>query len=337
MDEEMQDSPLDLSVPRSDAAALLRDAGGLVLNNSFSWPDMAEALSWSDQLLRVKSVMTIAQLEQDWKDEEEDDQQPWRFDDQFEVLKPSEEEVNVVVSESELAMDESRSLEEGDEFHIFGGEDLSINKSGSQKQDQTAESDISTNQSAYICQMLSLEETPQESPSANLVPEVAAEQLGAECQAVLAPPPSAEEALLLGSTDGREELVVTHVTLLPSSENLACGNSLLEVPSKEVESLVDGLATKELVVIECQTPCEEANHDQLLEERDEEKDSNECQGGRNTLAEQAGHGLCQSEILGIDLFKRKVSSDSVFISEVSRELAEKGTLETVLVQCWKVP
>ena len=337
MDEEMQDSPLDLSVPRSDAAALLRDAGGLVLNNSFSWPDMAEALSWSDQLLRVKSVMTIAQLEQDWKDEEEDDQQPWRFDDQFEVLKPLEEEFNVVVSESELAMDESRSLEEGDKFHIFGGEDLSINKSGSQKQDQTAESDISTNQSAYICQMLSLEEALQESPSANLVPEVSAEQPGAVCQAVLAPLPSAEEALLLGSTDGREELVVTHVTLLPPSENLAYGNPLLEIPSKEVESLVDSLATKELVVIECQTPCEEANHDQLLEERDEEKDLNECQGGCNTLAEQAGHGLCQSEILGIDLFKRKVSSDSVSISEVSRELAEKGTLETVLVQCWKVP
>ena len=50
MDEEVLDSPLDLSVPRSDAAALLMDAGGLVLNNSLSWLGMAEALGWSDQL-----------------------------------------------------------------------------------------------------------------------------------------------------------------------------------------------------------------------------------------------------------------------------------------------
>ena len=66
MDEEVLDSPLDLSIPRSNAA-LLRDAEGPVLNNPFSWSGTAEALSWSDQLLRVKSVMTIAQLEQDWK------------------------------------------------------------------------------------------------------------------------------------------------------------------------------------------------------------------------------------------------------------------------------
>ena len=70
MDEEVLDSPLDLSIPRSDAA-LLSNVGGLQANNSFSWSGMAEALSWSDQLLRVKSVMTIAQLNQDWKDEEE--------------------------------------------------------------------------------------------------------------------------------------------------------------------------------------------------------------------------------------------------------------------------
>lgn len=126
MDEEVLDSPLDLSIPRSDAA-LLSNAGGLQSNNSFSWSGMAEALSWSDQLLRVKSVMTIAQLNQDWKDEEEvqeeDDQQPWRFDGQFEAFKPLEEEVEDVVGEEGVTIAESRSLEVGQEFHIFGGEE----------------------------------------------------------------------------------------------------------------------------------------------------------------------------------------------------------------------
>ena len=126
MDEEVLDSPLDLSIPRSDAA-LLSNVGGLQSNNSFSWSGMAEALSWSDQLLRVKSVMTIAQLNQDWKDEEEvqeeDDQQPWRFDGQFEAFKPLEEEVEDVVGEEGVTIAESRSLEVGQEFHIFGGEE----------------------------------------------------------------------------------------------------------------------------------------------------------------------------------------------------------------------
>ena len=126
MDEEVLDSPLDLSIPRSDAA-LLSNVGGLQPNNSFSWSGMAEALSWSDQLLRVKSVMTIAQLNQDWKDEEEvqeeDDQQPWRFDGQFEAFKPLEEEVEDVVGEEGVTIAESRSLEVGQEFHIFGGEE----------------------------------------------------------------------------------------------------------------------------------------------------------------------------------------------------------------------
>ena len=126
MDEEVLDSPLDLSIPRSDVA-LLSNVGGLQSNNSFSWSGMAEALSWSDQLLRVKSVMTIAQLNQDWKDEEEvqeeDDQQPWRFDGQFEAFKPLEEEVEDVVGEEGVTIAESRSLEVGQEFHIFGGEE----------------------------------------------------------------------------------------------------------------------------------------------------------------------------------------------------------------------
>jgi len=128
MDEEVLDRPLDLSIPRSDVA-LLSNAGGLQANNSFSWSGMAEALSWSDQLLRVKSVMTIAQLNQDWKDEEEvqeeDDQQPWRFDGQFEAFKPLEEEVEDVVGEEGVTIAESRSLEVGQEFHIFGGEEES--------------------------------------------------------------------------------------------------------------------------------------------------------------------------------------------------------------------
>ena len=430
MDEEVLDSPLDLSIPRSDAA-LLSNAGGLQSNNSFSWSGMAEALSWSDQLLRVKSVMTIAQLNQDWKDEEEvqeeDDQQPWRFDGQFEAFKPLEEEVEDVVGEEGVTIAESRSLEVGQEFHIFGGEeerspvatkqfqeraedigkpglraippsdavggeesspvcleecsveleavfpasqvsdqsvgpadcsvgyvgdatvqdntlshiadaegelpahheDLSIHNTGGQQQEQTNDSNgsakltICTNQPTNICQMLSFEETSQERPSANIC-----QPLGAECQAVLAP-----LAQLVESLDSREELEVTQVTLLSSPGNMVDGQSLPNIPLKEeFESLVDGLALKDLVVIECQTPCEQVGHDQLLQG---EEDSSDLQGGGNTLAEQVGHGLSRSELLGIDLFKRKVSSDSVSISEVSGELAEKRTLETVLVQCWK--
>ena len=436
MDEEVLDSPLDLSIPRSDAA-LLSNVGGLQANNSFSWSGMAEALSWSDQLLRVKSVMTIAQLNQDWKDEEEvqeeDDQQPWRFDGQFEAFKPLEEEVEDVVGEEGVTIAESRSLEVGQEFHIFGGEeesspiatkhfreraedigkpglraippsddvageesqpvrqeecsveleavfpapqvsdqsvgpadlsakeasrsdcsvgdatvqdntlshiadaegelpahheDLSIHNTGGQQQEQTNDSNgsakltICTNQPTNICQMLSFEETSQERPSANIC-----QPLGAECQAVLAP-----LAQLVESLDSREELEVTQVTLLSSPGNMVDGQSLPNIPLKEeFESLVDGLALKDLVVIECQPPC---GHDQLLQG---EEDSSDFQGGGNTLAEQVGHGRSRSELLGIDLFKRKVSSDSVSISEVSGESTGKRTLETVLVQCWKCP
>ena len=363
MDEEVLDSPLDLSIPRSDAA-LLSNAGGLQSNNSFSWSGMAEALSWSDQLLRVKSVMTIAQLNQDWKDEEEvqeeDDQQPWRFDGQFEAFKPLEEEVEDVVGEEGVTIAESRSLEVGQEFHIFGGEeersliatkhigkpglraippsdavggeesppvcleecsvelegvfpapqvsdqsvgpadlsakeasrsdcsvgdatvqdntlshiadaegelpahheDLSIHNTGGQQQEQTNDSNgsakltIFTNQPTNICQMLSFEETSQERPSANLC-----QPLGAECQAVLAP-----LAQLVESLDSREELEVTQVTLLSSPGNMVDGQSLPNIPLKEeFESLVDGLALKDLVVIECQTPSEQVGHDQLLQ------------------------------------------------------------------------
>ena len=440
MDEEVLDIPLDLSIPRSDA-------GGLQLNNSFSWSGMAEVLSWSDQLLRVKSVMTIAQLNQDWKDEEEvqeeDDQQPWRFDGQFEIL---EEEVKDINSEGRMAIDESRSLEAEQEFHIFGGEEENsdaaskhfrehnenISRPGSRgrppsdaitgeesppvcleecslepegvffasqvlhqsvvppdrgakeasrsyysegnaagkgntlsqisnaelpaHEDRSIRNTSSHQQektSGDIFQMLSLEETTQESPAANICQptEVSAQPPGAECQAVFVP-----LAGLLESLDSREELEVTHVTLLPSPGNMVDEKSLLNIPSNEVESLMDGLALKDLVVIECQTPCEQAGYVQLLLG---EEDSNDVQGGChtlaeqvgpdlcrsellgfdlfNTLAEQVGHDLCQSELLGIDLFERKVSSDSVSISEVSGELAGKRTLETVLVQCWKGP
>merc|ERR550517_1795932 len=331
---------------------------------------MTEALSWSDQLLRVKSVMTISQLEQDWKDEEEvkeeEDQQPWRFHGQIEVSEPLEDNV---ASETEMSVDESRSLEVGQEFHIFGGEevrseiatvqfgDLAKNSGKSRVRETPSSAAVVGEESQPVnaeCCPVELEGCLIEQEGLFHASEVLDESAGpvdakedshskkaptgaeisAENQDALVPLACEAPVVVLGDKGGKEELEVTCVTLLPSSGDMD-GDCLPGISSQDVDSLVDGLALKDLVVIECQNPCEQADHDEILQE---EEDSNECQEGHNTLAEQAGHGLLQSEPLEIDLFQRKVSSDSVFISEACGEAGRKRTFEVpVLVQCWKVP
>ena len=70
MDQEVLDSPLDLSVRRNDIASIVGGETLLVSNTgSSSWSGMTEALQWSDQLLRAQSLITLAQLEDDWGDE----------------------------------------------------------------------------------------------------------------------------------------------------------------------------------------------------------------------------------------------------------------------------
>ena len=361
------DSPLDLSISRRNVAV-----EDLVINNNmFSWSGMTEALSWSDQLLRVRSVMTISQLEQDWKDEEEvkeeEDQQPWRFSGQFEVSKPLEE---IVASETEMSVDESRSLEVGQEFHIFGGQedrseiatehfgDLAKNSGKPGVRGSPSSAAVAGEECQPVCAEgcpVELEGCLIEQEGLSHASEVLDESVGpvdakedsqsqkaptgaeisAENQVALAPLACEGPVVVLGDKDGKEELEVTCVTLLPSSRDMVDGKCLPGISSQEVDSLVDGLALKDLVVIECQNPCEQADLDHILQG---EEDSNGCQEDHNTLAEQAGHGLSQSELLKIDLFQRKVSSDSVLISEVYGEAPRKRTLEVpVLVQCWKVP
>ena len=93
MDQEVHDSPLDLSVRRNDIASLVGGETLLVSNTGSScWSGMTEALQWSDQLLRVQSLITLAQLEDDWGDEDED-RGPWRFEGGSQVFTSSEEDI----------------------------------------------------------------------------------------------------------------------------------------------------------------------------------------------------------------------------------------------------
>jgi len=64
-----------------------------------------------------------------------------------------------------------------------------------------------------------------------------------------------------------EELVVTHVSLLPNSEDQCPDQAHFDIPSQDVVSPVDGIAFNELVVIECQTPCQEYDYLVFEEER----------------------------------------------------------------------
>ena len=296
MDKEVLDSPLDLSIPRSDTGPGRNFPDYVSSNNSFSSSGMTEALSWSDQLLRVKSVMTIAQLEEDWKAEEEEDLKPWRFRGQ--VFMPMVEEVNDVVNEVEMNISESKSLEVGQEFHIFGGKE-----EGSEIPDQLCGEPFEN---------IGQKETPSLTAEENPLVELEELQLASQFDQ----PASAEEEL--------DE--VTHVALLPTFD----GKSMSDIPPQEVESLVDNLALKDLVVIEC-----EPGQDQLLLE-DDEKDLNQ-EREHKTLTEPSGLGQRLYDLWGTELNQRKVSLESVSISEGCGGRAEKGTFKApVNVQCWKL-
>ena len=395
MDQEVLDSPLDLSVRRNDIASLVGGETLLVSNTgSSSWSGMTEALQWSDQLLRVQSLITLAQLEDDWGDEDKD-RGPWRFEGGSQVFTSSEEDIRDETDGREEAQGDSRSLEVGAEFHIFGpgvlpegsencsaadyivGERTmsSNNSAPEEKRDFTDGPPVSRIEQAHTedCfgsdifansdqpyvvdsevdgELLLVQESlpapPRSQEQATLVTTcLQSTSIGAFTETLYeesycdgstsvfcssAPEEAAFSAFLGSNHFEGEELVVTHVSLLPNSEDQGPEQTHFDFPSQDVQSLVDGIAFNELVVIECQTPCQEYNH--LVFEEERGQPSKE---GCYALREEAGPELSQNENSAVDgAFKQGASSDCVPLSEVCVDVTGKRKWEeSLLVQCWK--
>ena len=358
MDQEVLDSPLDLSVRRNDIASIVGGETLLVSNTgSSSWSELTEALQWSDQLLRAQSLITLAQLEDDWADEDEV-RGPWRFEGGSQVFTSSEEDIREETDGREEAQGDSRSLEVDAEFHIFGPGVLPERSENCSAADyMVGERTMSSNNSAPekkrdfedgtpVCR---LEQAHTENCFGSDIfangdqPYVVDSEVDGELllvqESLLAPPKSPEQATLVTTCpqstsvgaftetlyeesygDGNtsafcslapedaafsaflgsnhfegEELVVTHVSLLPDSEDHFPQQTHLDIPSQDVQSLVDGIAFNELVVIECQTPCQAYDHLVFEEERGQPSK----EGGHPTR-EVAGSGPSPNENFAVD-------------------------------------
>ena len=358
MDQEVLDSPLDLSVRRNDIASIVGGESLLVSNTgSSSWSEMTEALQWSDQLLRAQSLISLAQLEDDWGDEDED-RGPWRFEGGSQVFTSSEEDIREETDGGEEAKGDSRSLEVDAEFHIFGpgvlperSENCSVadyivgertipsnNSAPEKKRDFEDEPPVGRLEQAHTEDCFGSDILVNGDQPYVVDSEVDGELLLVQ-ESLLAPPRSPEQATLVttclqSTSDGAftetlfeksfgdgntpafsysapedvafsaylgrnhfegEEPVVTHVSLLPNSEDQYPEQTHFDIPSQDVQSLVDGIAFNELVVIECQTPCQAYDHLVFEEERGQPSK----EGGHPTR-EVAGSGPSSNENFAVD-------------------------------------